>query len=319
MKKNKKIKKGKFKKDAPKPIFLLTFATVAIVGGVAAGVGAIGKVAYGAHQVHKGNKDLKALEANRPKYQVNPILANNANFGFGQQATNYYTESVNRGLGSGINAILQGGGDINMINSLVGGATNAYKQYAIADAQQKLQNQGALVNDQRAAWDYNSNIPFQQKYYRSVQQTNAGAQNVAGGFQDFIGAGTSLAGMGGMGGKQEGNVQGYDYGLSGNNTYGGYVPPTNVGAPTQGYGTQFSGGQSPYGNFNPYSDIRLKENYYIVGKSNSGINIYEFSYKGNPTRYRGVMSHEVPFASILNDNGYYSVDYSQIDVNFEQL
>ena len=31
------------------------------------------------------------------------------------------------------------------------------------------------------------------------------------------------------------------------------------------------------------------------------------------------MSHEVPFASILNDNGYYSVDYSQIDVDFTQL
>ena len=179
--------------------------TIALIGGISAGAGAIGKVAYGAHQVHKGNKDLKALEANRPKYNVNPILANNANFGFGQQATNYYTESVNRGLGSGINAILQGGGDINMINSLVGGATNAYKQYAIADAQQKLQNQEALVNDQRAAWDYNSNIPFQQKYYRSVQQTNAGAQNVAGGFQDLIGAGTSLAGMG-MGMKQDTEV-----------------------------------------------------------------------------------------------------------------
>jgi hypothetical protein len=65
--------------------------------------------------------------------------------------------------------------------------------------------------------------------------------------------------------------------------------------------------------------VRLKENYSIVGKSKSGINIYEFSYKGNPTRYRGVMAHEVPQASILNDNGYYSVDYSQIDVEFIKL
>lgn len=189
----------------------MSFATVAIVGGIAAGAGAIGKIAYGAHQVHKGNKDLKALEANRPKYQVNPILQNNANFGFGQQATNYYTENVNRGLGAGINAITQGGGDLNQIMSLINGSQNAYKQYAMADAQQKLQNQSALVNDQRAAWDYNSNIPFQQKYYRSVQQTNAGAQNVAGGFQDIIGAGTSLAGMGT---KQQGG--GYTSGLSQN-------------------------------------------------------------------------------------------------------
>lgn len=300
----------------------MSFATVAIVGGIAAGAGAIGKVAYGAHQVHKGNKDLKALEANRPKYQVNPILQNNANFGFGQQATNYYTENVNRGLGAGINAITQGGGDLNQIMSLINGSQNAYKQYAMADAQQKLANQSALVNEQRAAWDYNSNIPFQQHYYRAVQQTNAGAQNVAGGFQDLVGAGTSMASMGMSGGKQEG---GNAFANSASNANQNMFNAQNQywqngGSPSvPNYGTQFSGGQSPYGNFNPYSDIRLKENYYIAGKSKSGINIYEFSYKGNPTRYRGVMAHEVPFASILNDNGYYSVDYSQIDVEFTQV
>jgi len=288
----------------------MSFATVAIVGGIAAGAGAIGKVAYGAHQTHKGNKDLKALEANRPKYQVNPILQNNANFGFGQQATNYYTENVNRGLGAGINAITQGGGDLNQIMALINGSQNAYKQYAMADAQQKLQNQGQLVDEQRAAWDYNSNIPFQQKYYRAVQQTNAGAENVAGGFQDLVGAATSMASMG-M--KQSGGYGGQTSGLS-QNPY--------VASPQSGYAAP------PYQNgyqTNPLtsswyqSDVRLKENYSIVGKSKSGINIYEFSYKGNPTRYRGVMAHEVPQASILNDNGYYSVDYSQIDVEFIKL
>lgn len=286
----------------------MSFATVAIVGGIAAGAGAIGKVAYGAHQVHKGNKDLKALEANRPKYQVNPILQNNANFGFGQQATNYYTENVNRALGATINAITASGGDANMIMQAVYGAHNSYKQWAQADAQQKLVNQGALVNEQRAAWDYNSNIPFQQHYYRAVQQTNAGAQNVAGGFQDLVGAGTSMATMG-M--KQQGG--GYTSGLSQNP----YVASPSSGYAAPAYQNQYQ--TNPLTSSWYSSDIRLKENYSIVGKSKSGINIYEFSYKGNPTRYRGVMAHEVPFASILNDNGYYSVDYSQIDVEFTKV
>jgi hypothetical protein len=69
---------------------------------------------------------------------------------------------------------------------------------------------------------------------------------------------------------------------------------------------------------NPPSDIRLKENYYIVGKSLSGINIYEFSYKGNPKRYVGVMAHEVPFAANKVD-GYLHVDYSKIDVEFKEV
>ena len=67
------------------------------------------------------------------------------------------------------------------------------------------------------------------------------------------------------------------------------------------------------------SDKRLKHNYHIVGKSPSGINIYEFSYLGSDTRYQGVMAQDVPRATILMDNGFLAVDYSKIDVQFKQL
>ena len=73
---------------------------------------------------------------------------------------------------------------------------------------------------------------------------------------------------------------------------------------------------------NAVSDIRLKENIDLIGQSPNGVNIYEFDYKdksyGN-SRYRGVMAQEVPYASSVNDNGYLSVDYSKLDVNFEDL
>jgi hypothetical protein len=216
-----------------------------------AGLGELGgfaKSALGIAQYIQGNKQLKRLEANRPVYNVNPILQNNANFGFGQQATNYYTDSVNRGLGAGINAILAGGGDLNMINSLVGGATNAYKQYAIADAQQKLQNQGALVNDQRAAWDYNQNIPFQQHYYRAVQQTNSGMTNALGGIQDAAGA---VASSGGQGGRQEASSTN-PYAQNATNQYQNYYQNRGAFIPPNYGNNTFQGGISPYGNFNPY-------------------------------------------------------------------
>ena len=70
------------------------------------------------------------------------------------------------------------------------------------------------------------------------------------------------------------------------------------------------------------SDIRLKKNIKLVDKSPSGINIYNFEYidsKYGEGVYQGVMANEVPFASVLNDDGYYMVDYDVIDVDFKKL
>ena len=71
------------------------------------------------------------------------------------------------------------------------------------------------------------------------------------------------------------------------------------------------------------SDIRLKENIIKVGNSPSGINIYEWNYKGNTQRYRGVMAQEIlerhPEAVALQPDGYLSVYYGKIDVNMERV
>tara|TARA_R110000824_G_scaffold122685_3_gene280037 strand:- start:13879 stop:14700 length:822 start_codon:yes stop_codon:yes gene_type:complete len=72
------------------------------------------------------------------------------------------------------------------------------------------------------------------------------------------------------------------------------------------------------------SDERLKENIKKVGVSKSGINIYEFKYKNQPQHvFRGVMAQELleshKEAVILGEDKMYSVDYSLIDVNFEQI
>ena len=71
------------------------------------------------------------------------------------------------------------------------------------------------------------------------------------------------------------------------------------------------------------SDVRLKENIIKVGNSPSGINIYEWNYKGNTQRYRGVMAQEIlerhPEAVALQPDGYLSVYYGKIDVNMEMV
>ena len=68
------------------------------------------------------------------------------------------------------------------------------------------------------------------------------------------------------------------------------------------------------------SDRRLKDNVKEVGMSPKGYKIYEFSYKGGSTRYRGAMAQDVvkknPMAVGIQDK-YLTVDYSQIDVDME--
>ena len=74
---------------------------------------------------------------------------------------------------------------------------------------------------------------------------------------------------------------------------------------------------------NPYntnlSDIQLKENIKLTGKSPLGLNVYNFKYKGEDGIYQGVMAQEVPWASSIAENGYLQVDYSKVDVEFKRI
>ena len=106
-----------------------------------------------------------------------------------------------------------------------------------------------------------------------------------------------------------------------------------AGAPIRTYGEERSamvgtpvGAPSPFAQiagagqaFAALSDIRAKENIQLVGQSPSGINIYNFKYKGDDVTYQGVMAHQVPEASMVNDDGYLMVDYSKIDVEFKKV
>jgi len=105
---------------------------------------------------------------------------------------------------------------------------------------------------------------------------------------------------------------------------------TSSGPSYSGMGSIGSGGSKssnrgrnssqPGGGFNSFgfSDIRLKENVELIGKSPSNINIYKFNYKNNPTTYQGAMAHEVPWASVKHSNGYMMVDYNLLDVDFKK-
>jgi len=73
------------------------------------------------------------------------------------------------------------------------------------------------------------------------------------------------------------------------------------------------------GLFGKFSDVRLKEDIKFIGRSPSGINIYEFKYKHVPGTWQGVMAQEVPWARTMTSTGFYMVDYSKVDVEFRRL
>ena len=109
------------------------------------------------------------------------------------------------------------------------------------------------------------------------------------------------------------------YGSGRNPTTGGYAG---------GYISFSKSGYSGFGitcaqrNFS-YSDIRLKTNISLVGKSKSGLNIYTWNYidsKYGIGTFKGVMAQEVPdYARTKDAEGFYMVDYSKLDVKFEKI
>ena len=69
-----------------------------------------------------------------------------------------------------------------------------------------------------------------------------------------------------------------------------------------------------------FSDKRLKKNIKKIGKSPSGINIYQFNYKDTEGTYNGVISQDVPKEAVERDfSGYDMVDYNKIDVDFVRV
>ena len=70
------------------------------------------------------------------------------------------------------------------------------------------------------------------------------------------------------------------------------------------------------------SDARLKQGVVRVGSSPKGIPIYEFSYVWGGPRYMGAMAQDLmelaPSAVTADACGYYRVDYSKLDVEFER-
>jgi hypothetical protein len=84
----------------------------------------------------------------------------------------------------------------------------------------------------------------------------------------------------------------------------------------------FGGGGGGGGGGAGWSDRRLKRDLVRLGVSPSGLPIYAFQYVWGGPRYIGVMAQDLltlrPDAVVLDESGYYKVDYSRIDVEMRE-
>ena len=73
------------------------------------------------------------------------------------------------------------------------------------------------------------------------------------------------------------------------------------------------------------SDIRLKTNIQLLGHSDLNIPIYSFKFKNDlNTTYKGTMAQDLikmgyDDSVVMGDDGFYSVKYDDIDVDFKVL
>jgi len=205
----------------------------------------------------------------------------------------------------------------NILEALRGGAGAS----GIAGLAQSLANQGALQAQQISA-------SVGQQEAMNQRLAAQGAMQV----QQLERQGAAAVQQAEFG--RESTLLGAEYGLLAGANQGVQQAMANqmsgMGMQAQMYGSQAAAGASMFGNIASAalplifpSDRRLKKNINLIGKSPSGLNIYNFEYidsKYGEGLFQGVMSDEIPQEAVVTmDNGYDAVDYSMLDVEFKQI
>jgi len=204
--------------------------------------------------------------------------------------------------GSGVASLAQALANQNMMQSQASSASIAQQEAA----NQQLIAKGGMMEQQmelQAQTVYGKGVSEQQRLDLSRQSTLFGmdAQRLGAAKKDIAAHKAMIAG--GIGEVAGSVASGYAAGYS----------PTG--------GADGKGGFS-WDQFKS-SDRKLKKNIKLVGKSPSGLNIYNFEYKSKENGkgiYQGVMSDEIPQEAVVRHaNGYDMVDYSKLDVQFKSI
>lgn len=171
--------------------------SAAIASAAIGAVGAGYKIYQGISQNSAANKLQRGLV--RPMYSIQPQYYNNqslaenqAQEGLSEDAKNYYGDQANAGLSAGISGILQGGGDVNNINSLYDKYNTGNRAIATQDSQLKNDNIRYLVDrnkdlagQQTQQWAINQYEPYKDTATAISGLRGASGQNISGGISEL--------------------------------------------------------------------------------------------------------------------------------------
>ena len=198
----------------------------------------------------------------------------------------------------------------NILQALRGAAGTS----GIASLAQSMAMQGQLQSQQIAAniaQQERQNAIMAAKMAGQIDMTERGGAAMVQSAE--MGRQSTLLGIeyGGMAGANAGVQAAYANQMSGFGMQANMLS-SQVGASAQMIGAGIGA----------LSDRRLKKNINKIGESPNGINIYSFEFK-NPKHgqglFQGVMSDEIPQEFVGTNNGYDTVDYSKLDVEFKQI
>ncbi len=214
----------------------------------------------------------------------------------------------------------------NIMQTLRGSAGSS----GVAGLAQAMANQGQLQTQQIAAgisqqerqnmiMSRQGAMTLQQMERQGAGQADMTERGGAAMVQSAeMGRQSTLLGIeyGGMAGANAGVQSAYANQMAG---FGAQASMLNsqVGAAATITAGALSGAGAAYG-----SDRKLKKNINKIGESPSGLNIYSFEYKDSKYGrglFQGVMSDEVPQEAVGTRDGYDTVDYSMLDVEFKQI
>ena len=147
----------------------------------------------------------------------------------------------------------------------------------------------------------------QMSLQTDIQARNQTTQAIASGTQQMAGAAAGQMGSGGGGG-----------GATSMQSQGPTTMPVNTQSGPTGASMTYEQMLAQQNS----SDRRLKKNINKISKSPSGLNIYSFEFKDSKYGeglFQGVMSDEMPQEVVGTRDGYDTVDYSKIDVEFKKI
>ncbi len=183
-----------------------------LTGGIAAGAGALISGITGLFQKKKAKKLLAdnpyPTEVVPEGIQQNQQMAQNmANEGLPSQQYQQGLKNIERSQNAALAAATDRRSGVANIGAIQEQSNNATGNLDVANSQARLQNQQRLMgantasaNWQDKTWQWNSARKYMQNYQYAMGLIGAGNQNILGGLDRLVGAGTSL--IGGMGGKR---------------------------------------------------------------------------------------------------------------------